>query len=158
MHIQIEADVYSSGSEMRTAYADRLRRLRSLQPKQEPKLLPVITAPVPTVFKPRPVWIRGDISFDAHIACWREHLFEMASGPKTYIRKRCAEIGVSYEDIIGPRRFIPLARARQMLMWEVKQTFPDISWHQLGRAFGNRDHTTALHGVRKITQERAAGI
>ena len=32
----------------------------------------------------------------------------------------------------------------------VTRTLTDLSFPEIGRAFGNRDHTTVIHAVRKI--------
>jgi hypothetical protein len=52
--------------------------------------------------------------------------------------------------MVGPRKTDDIASARRMLMWEIKrQIKPSISFPELGRLFGGRDHTTALHAVHK---------
>jgi chromosomal replication initiation ATPase DnaA len=44
-------------------------------------------------------------------------------------------------------------------MWEIKNTIkPLISFPELGRLFGGRDHTTALHSVNSISSKIAAGV
>lgn len=52
-------------------------------------------------------------------------------------------------ELISDRRARYVARPRQVAMWVTKQittrSLPDI-----GRRFGNRDHTTVLHAVRRI--------
>lgn len=52
-------------------------------------------------------------------------------------------------DMCGPRRTAQVVRARQIAMYLAKtltlRSLPDV-----GRRFGNRDHTTVLHAVRKI--------
>jgi chromosomal replication initiator protein len=54
-------------------------------------------------------------------------------------------------DLLSERRTRAVARPRQIAMWLCKQhttrSYPDI-----GRRFGGRDHTTVLHGVRKIEE------
>lgn len=99
--------------------------------------------------------------FDEHVLCWREHLGRERMTHAQYIRVRCREIGVKVEDIMGDSRYRKHVWPRQMLMWEVKQRSPDISFPQLGRIFGGRDHTTMLHGIRaherRMADERAPG-
>jgi len=51
-------------------------------------------------------------------------------------------------DIIGPRQQAPLVRARQEAYWRcVKET--KLSYPAIGRAFGNRDHTTIMWGAKR---------
>lgn len=57
-------------------------------------------------------------------------------------------------DLIGPRRVRTLARPRQIAMWLCKQ-MTSRSLPEIGRRFGGRDHTTIMHGVKKIDELRA---
>lgn len=56
---------------------------------------------------------------------------------------------IRLSDLIGPKRVRTIARPRQVAMYLAKQlttrSLPDI-----GRRFGGRDHTTVMHGVRRI--------
>jgi chromosomal replication initiation ATPase DnaA len=52
-------------------------------------------------------------------------------------------------DIRSQRRTKAVVRARQIAMYLAK-TMTEQSLPELGRRFGGRDHTTILHGVRKI--------
>ena len=53
--------------------------------------------------------------------------------------------------MLSPRRSRSLARPRQIAMYLAKQhttnSLPDI-----GRKFSNRDHTTVIHAVKKISE------
>ncbi len=53
------------------------------------------------------------------------------------------------EQITGGSRRRPLVDARQIAMF-VTRNMTDLSYPEIGRAFGNRDHTTVIHAVRKI--------
>lgn len=64
--------------------------------------------------------------------------------------------GVTIDDIKGPRRTKLFARPRQLAIYEVSRQRPDMSFPQIGRLFGGRDHTTCLHAVKKIEAERGA--
>ena len=55
----------------------------------------------------------------------------------------------SVEQITGGSRRRPLVDARQIAMYVTRNT-TDLSYPEIGRAFGNRDHTTVIHAVRKI--------
>jgi hypothetical protein len=53
--------------------------------------------------------------------------------------------------MIGPKRVRSFARPRQMAMYLCKQ-LTTRSLPEIGRKFGGRDHTTVMHGVRKIEE------
>lgn len=53
------------------------------------------------------------------------------------------------EHITGGSRRRPLVDARQIAMY-VTRNMTDLSFPEIGRAFGDRDHTTVIHAVRKI--------
>ena len=55
----------------------------------------------------------------------------------------------SVEQITGGSRRRPLVDARQIAMY-VTRNMTDLSYPEIGRAFGNRDHTTVIHAVHKI--------
>ncbi|MBL8673527.1 MAG: chromosomal replication initiator protein DnaA [Rhodospirillales bacterium] len=55
----------------------------------------------------------------------------------------------------SPRRSRSVARPRQVAMYLAKQ-LTQCSLPQIGRKFGNRDHTTVMHAVRKIEELRAS--
>ena len=54
-------------------------------------------------------------------------------------------------DIIGPKRLRSYARPRQVAMYLCKQ-LTSRSLPEIGRRFGGRDHTTVIHGVRRIEE------
>ena len=56
---------------------------------------------------------------------------------------------VSKADLLSARRTRTVVRPRQIAMYLSKQMTPR-SLPEIGRRFGNRDHTTVLHAVRKI--------
>jgi chromosomal replication initiator protein len=64
-------------------------------------------------------------------------------------RKVAEHYNIRLSDLIGPKRVRTIARPRQIAMYLSKQmttrSLPDI-----GRRFGGRDHTTIMHGVRKV--------
>ena len=68
------------------------------------------------------------------------------------IQKTVADhFNMKQADLLSERRTRSVARPRQIAMYLCKQhttrSYPDI-----GRRFGGRDHTTVLHGVRKIDE------
>jgi hypothetical protein len=62
---------------------------------------------------------------------------------------------VNIDELLSPRRLHKLVVARHELYARLKQ-FTRMSYPQIGRFCGDRDHTTILHGVRKFEQARAA--
>jgi Bacterial dnaA protein helix-turn-helix len=57
--------------------------------------------------------------------------------------------GVSRVDLLSARRTANVVRPRQVAMYLAK-TLTLRSLPEIGQKFGNRDHTTVLHAVRKI--------
>ncbi len=57
--------------------------------------------------------------------------------------------GFERDHLIGPSRKRPLVEARQVAMY-VTRDLTDLSYPDIGRAFGDRDHTTVMHACRKI--------
>lgn len=57
--------------------------------------------------------------------------------------------GITVIDLISERRAVAIARPRQIAMYLAKRltlrSLPDI-----GRRFGDRDHSTVIHAVRRI--------
>lgn len=61
---------------------------------------------------------------------------------------------VAYSDVISERRTRTLTKPRHVAMYLAKSMTPK-SLPEIGRQMGDRDHTTILHGVRKITNQLA---
>ena len=69
-------------------------------------------------------------------------------------RKVAEHYNVRLSDLIGPKRVRTIARPRQIAMYLSKE-LTSRSLPEIGRRFGGRDHTTIIHGVRKIEELRA---
>jgi chromosomal replication initiator protein len=90
----------------------------------------------------------------------REALKDLLSLQKTLIsveniQKSVADFyNIKVADMYSKRRPANIAMPRQIAMYLAKEltqkSFPDI-----GDLFGGRDHTTVLHAVKKITEQRA---
>ena len=65
------------------------------------------------------------------------------------LRKVAEHYNVRLSDIVGPKRVRIIARPRQVAMYLAKE-LTSRSLPEIGRRFGGRDHTTIMHGVRKI--------
>lgn len=70
-------------------------------------------------------------------------------------RKVADHYNIRLSDLIGPKRLRTIARPRQVAMYLAKH-MTTRSLPEIGRRFGGRDHTTILHGVRKVEELRAS--
>ena len=70
-------------------------------------------------------------------------------------RKVSEYYNIRLSDIIGPKRLRSYARPRQVAMYLCKQ-LTTRSLPEIGRRFGGRDHTTVMHGVRRIEELKQA--
>lgn len=53
-------------------------------------------------------------------------------------------------DLLGKRRLRRIARPRQVAMFLARRFTPN-SLPDIGRRFGNRDHTTVMHALKQVT-------
>lgn len=58
-------------------------------------------------------------------------------------------LDVRPQDVLGNRRHPTLVRARQLAMYLCRRKL-GLSYPELGRAFGGKDHSTVIHAVKKI--------
>ncbi|MEX0285003.1 MAG: chromosomal replication initiator protein DnaA [Paracoccaceae bacterium] len=66
-------------------------------------------------------------------------------------RKVSEYYNIRLSDIVGPKRLRAYARPRQVAMYLCKQ-LTSRSLPEIGRRFGGRDHTTVMHGVKRIQE------
>ena len=69
-------------------------------------------------------------------------------------RKVAEHYNIRMSDLIGPKRVRTYARPRQVAMYLAK-ILTARSLPEIGRRFGGRDHTTVIHGVRRIEELKA---
>ncbi|MHB1988464.1 MAG: chromosomal replication initiator protein DnaA [Acidimicrobiales bacterium] len=69
---------------------------------------------------------------------------------KQIINISAAHFDFSIEELCGPSRRRPLVIARQIAMYLFRE-LTDYSYPAIGREFGDRDHTTVIHAVEKIS-------
>jgi hypothetical protein len=84
-------------------------------------------------------------------------LYGVRVGPSVIdIKRKVAELhGITVEELSCHRREARLVRARQIAIYLVKE-LTQKSFPEIGRLFGNRDHTTILHSCRRIAGMIAA--
>jgi chromosomal replication initiator protein len=78
-----------------------------------------------------------------------------ASQPRRITAKQILDMsathfGFSVDELCGPSRRRPLVIARQIAMYLFRE-LTDYSYPAIGREFGDRDHTTVIHAVEKIS-------
>lgn len=68
------------------------------------------------------------------------------------IREISAATGsdVTVADVMGRSRFQYIVDVRHLAMVEVSKRFPWMSYPQMGRLFGGRDHSTVMHALKKF--------
>jgi chromosomal replication initiator protein len=66
-------------------------------------------------------------------------------------RKVAEHWHIRLSDMASPRRARAVARPRQVAMYLAKQ-LTSRSLPEIGRMFGNRDHTTVIHAVNRVTE------
>ena len=66
-------------------------------------------------------------------------------------RKVAEHYNIKLADLVGQKRVRTIARPRQVAMYLAKQ-MTTRSLPEIGRRFGGRDHTTIMHGVKKIEE------
>ena len=73
--------------------------------------------------------------------------------PNLIINQVCKFYNVEESVLRGTQKTKGVAEARQVAMYLIRK-MTNLSLPQIGQVFGNRDHTTVLHGCDKI----AAGV
>jgi len=68
-------------------------------------------------------------------------------------RTVCEMKGISMSDMLSKKRNRQYARPRQIAM-SLSKELTNHSLPEIGRNFGDRDHTTVLHACRKVDQLR----
>ena len=71
--------------------------------------------------------------------------------PKLILEATAEMFGLSIDDLRGKSRSRPLVTARQIAMYVLRE-MTDFSYPAIGREFGDRDHTTVMHAVTKISK------
>lgn len=116
--------------------------------------------------KPKPVMIQCVEPEPVPIVIWQhpDEVFGPVVFKKEDNRATCQDIlkatagyfGVSMNDLLSRRRQSELSRARHVAMY-LCQTLTMRSFPFIGRAVGKRDHSTVIHGVRKVQGQICAG-
>ena len=69
--------------------------------------------------------------------------------PEIILEATSKMFGFTVEEIVGKSRRRPLVNARQIGMYVFREV-TDLSYPNIAKEFGGRDHTTVIHAVEKI--------
>lgn len=69
--------------------------------------------------------------------------------PDEIIKEVCSYYNLKPTIVRGPKRSAPLVRARQIIMYLLKQEL-GLTFVEIGNLLGGRDHTTVIYGVEKV--------
>lgn len=151
----VTAQMPKSLAEMQAAHKARQARFQTAARVQSKVLAKLEQEPKAIPLRIKPIWMFGHTSFDHHVLTFQS-FFEQrrrAGGHriKQYILTRATELGSSYAEVLSHSRKRRLVAIRDQIIWEIKtQVKPEISFPELGRLMGGRDHTSILHSYRKM--------
>jgi chromosomal replication initiator protein len=69
--------------------------------------------------------------------------------PQLILEETAKQFGFTVDEITSKHRQRPLVTARQIAMYVMRE-LTDLSYPNIAREFGGRDHTTVIHAVEKI--------
>lgn len=75
---------------------------------------------------------------------------------KSIVREVSKKHGISIPDILSARRSVPVVRARHEVMYRLS-TETTLSYPQIGKRLGGKDHTTVIHGAQRHRERMEAG-
>lgn len=78
--------------------------------------------------------------------------YHRATSPEKILRTVCEHFEVKHSDIVSRRRPQALSFARHVVMFFLRE-LTELSLSEIGFMLGGRDHTTVLHGIRKIERD-----
>lgn len=92
-----------------------------------------------------------------------EELVEKEKHPKTMkdiVDRVSRRYAVTVTEIRGKRKHKGIVAARHEAFWLIRHMLHHLSYPQIGKYFGGRDHSTVMHGVKKHQErvELAAAI
>lgn len=95
---------------------------------------------------------RIDIEFAKGLV---DKYYESIAPPKPSFDQILEQVGKLYkidvQEIKGTSRKAPIAHARHVAVYVTREILGD-SWKHIGALFGNRDHTSMMHGYKKIRE------
>jgi chromosomal replication initiator protein len=95
--------------------------------------------------------VTGDLAHEVLAGLYPELKSRAAPTVKDIQERTCAAFGISMEALVSASRAQPAAFARQVAMYLARE-LTDDSLPTIGRAFGNRNHTTVMHACKRTTE------
>lgn len=153
MNMWVSAEPIDPATYARDAIARRRMlmgkpRLVPTAPRVEDKPARLVRAtggrPTKASRKPRPEPIE-------HMRAWMLHRASLnpVVTPRDFVKTRCLELRVEFSVMTKPCRRREVTEAKHLVIFEIKQRYPELSYPQIGRMF-SMDHTSVLHAVRKM--------
>jgi len=147
MPMQDELGIVTAARQRRETYA-RFIDKQVAQRLEEPATKLAISRMVDDRLK---LEIEGIVARRAAKAAEEMDAATLPTGPSvSAILAAVAEVTkIPAQELLGPRRARPQARARQIAYRLFRRLRPDLSLPAIGRAMGMRDHTTIISGLRR---------
>lgn len=133
---------------------DMLKAARERQARFFPQSVVVVARPAPpgeggraSVVQratPRRDWLNLASATSLKRPTWRDILTTVVDAT-----------GITAGELLGQCRVARIARPRQILFWLLRR-HAGLSLPAIGRRIGDRDHTTVLHGCRRVEAMMAA--
>lgn len=148
---------FASGTACQVNFRETRSRLRNLKPPQPTPIPRVDNESVAAPATPEPILEVVDMPqptaevIQADIPPMRPEIVVAKGMPMKAVAATVAEYyEVDLGLMLGPSRMAHIAFPRQVTMYLMRTSF-NKPWNEIGRRM-NRDHTTALHGYRKIAK------
>lgn len=126
-------------------------RIRELEKEEREREKAEKAEAIARMLKERVAMVRSSEAFRCEMTASRPHW----KSTLYRIRLRiCRAMRVDIREVNGPYRNDHIVLARQAIAyWSRRQT--QLSYPEIGRRLGDRDHTTILHAIRAYPQKRA---
>ena len=100
--------------------------------------------------EPKPEPTKKMLDPAPHELRWRWAQRASLTKRQSMLWEMAAALDLLAEDLKGTRKYVPLVQYRQGAMAIMARLLPGASTVQIGRTFGDRDHTTVIHAIRKM--------
>ena len=84
-------------------------------------------------------------------------VFSKNKTPLSMVKSMCEKLGVSYDEVCGNSRARRLTRARQMMMYVLKNS-TNLSLTEIGNVCGGRDHATVVYAISQIENQKSSDL